>query len=111
MSRIATIVVLVVVIAFSYFAFYNHGTINLTVWQGKTMELPIVGLVLLSMGIGAAIVFALLAIRGIRRSYDNFQTSMKKRRRTKAEELYNRGVDAHLWGNGHTIATSVLWRK
>lgn len=98
MSRIATIVVLVVVIAFSYFAFYNHGTINLTVWQGKTMELPIVGLVLLSMGIGAAIVFALLAIRGIRRSYDNFQISMKKRRRTKAEELYNRGVDAHLSG-------------
>ena len=40
MSRIATIVVLVVVIAFSYFAFYNHGTIILTVWQGKTMELP-----------------------------------------------------------------------
>ena len=98
MSRIATIIVLVVVIAFSYFAFYNHGTINLTVWQGKNMELPIVGLVLLSMGIGAAIVFALLAIRGIRRSFDNFQVSMKKRRRTKAEELYNRGVDAHLSG-------------
>jgi lipopolysaccharide biosynthesis regulator YciM len=97
-SRIATIIVLVVVIAFSYFAFYNHGTINLTVWQGKTMELPIVGLVLLSMGIGAAIVFALLAVRGIRRSFDNFQVSMKKRRRTKAEELYNRGVDAHLSG-------------
>lgn len=98
MSRIATIIVLGVVIAFSYFAFYNHGTVNLTVWQGKNMELPIVGLVLLSMGIGAAIVFALLAIRGIRRSFDNFQVSMKKRRRTKAEELYNRGVDAHLSG-------------
>jgi lipopolysaccharide biosynthesis regulator YciM len=50
------------------------------------------------MSIGAAIVFALLALRGIRRSYDNFQVSMKKRRRTKAEELYNRGVDAHLSG-------------
>ncbi len=98
MSRIATIVVLVVVIAFSYFAFYNHGTIILTVWQGKTMELPVVGLVLFSMGIGAAIVFALLAIRGIRRSFDNFQVSLKKRRRAKAEELYNRGVDAHLSG-------------
>ena len=98
MSRIATIVVLIIVIAFSYFAFYNHGTTNLTVWQGKTMELPVVGLVLLSMGIGAAIVFALLALRGIRKSFDNFQVSMKKRRRTKAEELYNRGVDAHLSG-------------
>ncbi len=101
MSRIATIIVLVVVVAFSYFAFYNHGTITLTVWQGKMMELPVVGLVLLSIGLGAAIVFALLAIRGIRKSYDNFQVSMRKRRRTKAEELYNRGVDAHLSGKMH----------
>ena len=98
MSRIATIVVLVVVIAFSYFAFYNHGTIELTVWQGKAVELPVVGLVLLSIGIGAAIVFALLAIRGIRKSFDNFQVGIKKRRRAKAEELYNRGVDSHLSG-------------
>jgi lipopolysaccharide biosynthesis regulator YciM len=101
MSRLATIVILIVVILFSYFAFYNHGTINLTVWQGKMVELPIVGLVLLSMGIGSAIVFALLAIRGIRRSYDNFQVSMRRRRRVKAEELYNRGVDAHLSGKMH----------
>jgi len=100
-SRIATIIVLVVVIAFSYFAFYNHGTINLTVWQGKNVELPVVGLVLLSLSTGMAIVFALLAIRGIRRSYDNFQVSVKRRKRTKAEELYNRGVDAHLSGKMH----------
>ncbi len=39
----------VVVIAFYYFAFYNHETISLVVWQGKVVELPIVGLVLLSM--------------------------------------------------------------
>jgi len=98
LSRVATIVVLVVVVAFSYFAYYNHGTVALNVWQGKVVELPIVGLVLLSIGVGAAIVFALLAIRGIRKTFDNFQVSMKKRRRTKAEMLYNRGVDAHLSG-------------
>jgi uncharacterized membrane-anchored protein len=90
-SRIATIVVLVVVIAFSYFAFYNHGTIILTVWQGKTLELPVVGLVLFSMGIGAAIVFALLAIRGVRRSFDNFQVSLKKRRRAISAALLQVG--------------------
>jgi len=98
LSRVATIVVLIVVVAFSYFAYYNHGTIALTVWHGKVVELPIVGLVLLSIGIGAAIVFALLAIRGIRKSFENFQVGLKKRRRTKAEELYNRGLDAHLSG-------------
>lgn len=98
MSRIATIIILIVVILFSYFAYYNHGTISLMVWQDKVVELPVVGLVLLSIAVGAAIVFALLAIRGIRRSFENFQVSMKKRRRAKAEELYNRGLDAHLSG-------------
>jgi lipopolysaccharide biosynthesis regulator YciM len=97
-SRIATIIILIVVILFSYFAYYNHGTISLMVWQDKVVELPVVGLVLLSIAVGAAIVFALLAIRGIRRSFENFQVSMKKRRRAKAEELYNRGLDAHLSG-------------
>jgi lipopolysaccharide biosynthesis regulator YciM len=106
-SRIATIVVLIVVIAFSYFAFYNHGTINLTVWQGKTLELPVVGLVLISIGVGAAIVFALLAIRGIRKSYENLQVGLKKRRRSKAEDLYNSGVDAHLSGKMH-MAVKLL---
>ena len=98
MSRIATIIILIVVILFSYFAYYNHGTVSLTVWQGKDMELPVVGLVLLSIAVGAAIVFALMALRGIRRSFENFQVSIKKRRRVKAEELYNRGLDAHLSG-------------
>jgi lipopolysaccharide biosynthesis regulator YciM len=101
LSRIATIVVLVVVVAFSYFAYYNHGTITLSLWQGKVVELPVVGLVLLSIGIGAAIVFTLLAIRGVRKSFDKLQDGLKKRRRTKAEELYNRGLDAHLSGKMH----------
>ena len=98
MSRVATVIVLVVVIAFSYFAFYNQGTVVLKLWQDKSLELPVVGLALLGAALGAALVLLLFAVRGIRRTYDQIQLGIKKRRRVKAEELYNRGLDAHLSG-------------
>jgi lipopolysaccharide biosynthesis regulator YciM len=97
-NRIATVILLAVVVAFSYFAFYNQDVVSLKLWKGQAMDLPVVGVVLISMSIGAAIVFLLFALRGIRRTYDQIQTGMIKRRRLKAEELYNRGVDAHLSG-------------
>jgi lipopolysaccharide biosynthesis regulator YciM len=97
-SRIGTILLLAVVIGFSYFSFYNQGAVTINLWQGKTMELPVVGVVLISMGFGALIVLLLVAIRGVRKTYDQIQLGMKRRKRSKAEELYNRGVDAHLSG-------------
>ncbi len=98
MSRTVTLVLLVVVIAFSYFAFYNQAYVNINLWKDKAVEVPLVGVVLLSMGVGALVILLLFAIRGIRRTYHQVQEGLKKRRRTKAEELYNRGVDAHLSG-------------
>jgi lipopolysaccharide biosynthesis regulator YciM len=97
-NRIATVILLVVVIAFSYFAFYNQEMVSLKLWKGQVVDLPVVGVVLMSMSIGAAVIILLFALRGIRRTYDQIQTGIVKRRRLKAEELYNRGVDAHLAG-------------
>jgi lipopolysaccharide biosynthesis regulator YciM len=97
-NRIATVILLTVVAAFSYFAFYNQDVVSLKLWKGQIMDLPVVGVVLISMGIGAAVVFLLFALRGIRRTYDQIQTGIVNRRRLKAEDLYNRGVDAHLSG-------------
>ncbi|UCG38430.1 MAG: DUF1049 domain-containing protein [bacterium] len=98
MSRIATIILLAVVIAFSYFAFYNQGGMTLNFWKGKVVELPVAGVVLLSMALGAALILLMFTIRGIGRTYDQIQLGFKIRRRIKAEELYNRGVDSHLSG-------------
>ncbi|MDF1536501.1 MAG: lipopolysaccharide assembly protein LapA domain-containing protein [bacterium] len=98
MSRIGTILLLAVVIAFSYFAFYNQGVVTVNLWHGKAMELPVVGVVLISMGFGSLIILLLFAIRGVRKTYGQIQVGIQRRKRTKAEELYNRGVDAHLSG-------------
>ncbi len=99
MSRIASGILLVVVIAFSYFAFYNQDVATLKLWKGQDMDLPIVGVVLISMVLGAVVVLLLFGLRGIRRTYGQIQAGIVKKRREKAEELYNKGVDAHLSGN------------
>ncbi len=98
MSRIATVIILILVMAFSFFAYYNPGSVTLRFWKGEVIELPVIGVVLFSMGVGALVVFALFAIRGLRKTFVQVQESMKNRRRVKAEDLYNKGVDAHLSG-------------
>jgi len=97
-SRIVTVILLVVVMAFSYFAFYNQEIVTVTIWGSKSMSLPLVGVVLFSMGIGAAIVLLMFGLRGLAKTYTQVQDGMKNRRRAKAEDLYNKGVDAHLSG-------------
>jgi len=97
-NRIATVILLATVIVFSFFAIYNQEVVSLKLWKGQTIDLNIFIVVLISAGLGAAIVFLLFGLRGIRRTYDQIQTGIVKRRRQKAEELYNRGVDAHLGG-------------
>lgn len=98
MSRIATLIILVFAIAFSFFAYYNPGAVTITYWKGEATELPLIGVVLFSMITGALVVIALLTVRGIRKTFESVQMGMKNRRRTKAEELYNKGVDSHLAG-------------
>jgi lipopolysaccharide biosynthesis regulator YciM len=97
-SRLASIVLLVTVIVFSYFSIYNQEVVTLKLWKGQTVDLHVFVVVLISAGLGAAVVFLLFGLRGIRRTYDQIQVGIVKRRRQKAEELYNRGVDAHLSG-------------
>ncbi|UCF30791.1 MAG: DUF1049 domain-containing protein [bacterium] len=98
MSRTVTLILLVVVVAFSYFAFYNQAYVSVNLWKGKSVELPLIGVALVSMAAGALMVLVFFAVRGVRRTYGQVQEGFKRRRRTKAEELYNRGVDAHLSG-------------
>jgi lipopolysaccharide biosynthesis regulator YciM len=97
-SRVVTVIILLVAIAFSYFSIYNQNMVEVTVWGGQSTEMPLIGVVLVSMALGAAIVLLLFTLRGFRNKYYQLQENMKKRRRGRAEELYNRGVDAHLSG-------------
>ncbi len=98
MNRIATALLLAIVIAFSFFAYFNQETATLTFWKDREVVLPVVVVVLVAMLTGAAVVLLIFALRGIRKTYNQIQLGMVKKRRIKAEELYNKGVDAHLSG-------------
>jgi len=97
-NRIATLIILAFAITFSFFAYYNPGAVTVHFWKGEAAELPLIGVALFSMLVGALVVVALFAVRGIRKTFESVQVGMKNRRRTKAEELYNKGVDSHLAG-------------
>ena len=98
MSRTVTLLLLVIVVALSYFVYFNPGSVTLTLWMDKTQNFPVIGVVGVSLVLGALLVLVFFGVRGLRRTYTQVQERMKRRRREKAEELYNRGVDAHLAG-------------
>ncbi|MBN2720654.1 MAG: DUF1049 domain-containing protein [Proteobacteria bacterium] len=98
MSRIATGLLLIIAIAFSFFAYLNQETATLKLWKGQEVVLPVVLVVLAAMLLGAAVVLLIFALRGIRKTYNQIQEGMVRKRRMKAEDLYNKGVDAHLSG-------------
>jgi len=97
-SRTITLLLLVIVVVLSYFVYFNPGSVTLTLWMDKTQEFPVIGVVGVSLVLGSLLVLVFFGVRGLRRTYTQVQERMKKRRREKAEELYNRGVDAHLAG-------------
>ena len=43
MNRLASIILLLVVIVFSYFAYYNQEVVTLKLWRGRMLELPVMG--------------------------------------------------------------------
>jgi len=98
MNRIATALLLAIVIAFSFFAYFNQETATVKFWKDQELVLPVVVVVMVAMLTGAAVVLLIFALRGIRNTYNQIQLGMVRKRRLKAEELYNKGVDAHLSG-------------
>ena len=56
MSRTVTLLLLVIVVALSYFVYFNPGSVTLTLWMDKTQNFPVIGVVGVSLVLGALLV-------------------------------------------------------
>lgn len=75
-------------------AFFNKDTVNLTVWQGVTYEVPVIGLILMSSAAGILSMFIVFSIRDARRFFSNWQLNRRQKKEAKIQESYTRGLDA-----------------
>ncbi len=85
-------------ILFGVFAFYNMTPVVVHLGSGHSAEMPLAEVVAAALGAGALSVLLITGVREVRRMLGGFRERISRRRRTRAEDLYQRGVDAHLSG-------------
>lgn len=95
MAKLTVFLVILFLAVLSVFAFFNKGSVDVTVWKGVTYEsVPLIALVLISTSIGILAMFIVAAFRDARRYVDSWQVQRVKKREDKIEESYSKGYEA-----------------
>jgi len=94
MAKFYGFLIIIFLAALSLLAYLNKGTVGLTVWEGRTYELPIISLILISTFIGIFSILIVVVIRDARRYVEHWQIQRQEKKAMKAQEVYSKGRDA-----------------
>lgn len=94
MAKIIVLIVILFIAVMGVLAYFNSGTVDLTVWKDVTHSIPVVALILASSAVGIFTMFIIYAIRDARRYYDIWQVQRQHKKEAKVQESYSKGVEA-----------------
>jgi tetratricopeptide (TPR) repeat protein len=94
MVKFTVFLIIVFLVILSLLAYFNKGTVSLTVWEDVTYEIPVIALILISTAVGIFSMFIVVAVRDARRYIDKWQTQRQQKKEIKIQESYSRGLDA-----------------
>lgn len=95
MAKFTVFLVIMFLTVLSVFAFFNKGSVDVTIWKGMTYEsVPLIALVLISTSVGIFTMFIIAAVRDARRYLDSWQVQRMKKKEAKIEESYSKGCEA-----------------
>jgi tetratricopeptide (TPR) repeat protein len=94
MGKLYGFLIIIFLAALILLSYHNKGTVNLTVWEGRTYELPVIYLVLISTFTGIVSILMVVALRDARRYVDHWQKQRQEKKMMKVQEVYARGRDA-----------------
>jgi len=94
MAKLYGFIIIIFLAALSLLAYFNKGTVGLTVWEGKTYELPIISLILVSTFIGIFSILIVVVIRDARRYVEHWQEQRQEKKALKIQEIYSKARDA-----------------
>jgi len=95
MAKLTVFFVCLFLTVLSVFAFFNKGSVDVTIWKGMTYEgVPLIALVLISTSVGIFTMFIIAAVRDARRYLDSWQVQRVRKKEAKIEESYSKGYEA-----------------
>lgn len=96
MRFIVTILIIIVVVAIMLLREFNQGMITVNLLPSKSYEISKSAFFLLSLSIGAAIIFMLYLLRDVKRFLRGLKVQREQKKRLKIQELYTKGLNAML---------------
>jgi len=109
MRLFATILIILAAVVIVLLVEFNQGTVTINLLPTKSYELSKSALFLISLSIGASVVFILYMLRDIKRFLRGLRVQRENKKRSKIQELYTRGLNAML-AKRNTEATSYFQR-
>lgn len=94
MAKFSVFLIILFLLVVGILAFFNKDTVDLTVWQDATYEVPVIGLILISTAAGIFAMFIIYSIRDARRFFSNWQFNRQQKKDTKIQESYTKGLNA-----------------
>lgn len=94
MAKFIALVVMMFLAVMGVLAYFNSGTVELTVWKDVTHSIPVVALILVSTAVGILTMFVVYSIRDARRYFDYWQVQRVQKKESKIHELYSKGLEA-----------------
>ena len=94
MAKIIVLIVILFLAVMGVLAYFNSGTVELTVWKDVKHSIPVVALILASTAVGIFTMFIIYAIRDARRYYDIWQVQRQHKKEAKVQDSYSKGVEA-----------------
>ena len=95
MAKIIVLIVILFLAVMGVLAYFNSGTVDLTVWKDVTHSVPVVALILASTAVGIFTMFIIYAIRDARRYYDIWQVQRQHKKEAKVQDSYSKGLEAY----------------
>jgi tetratricopeptide (TPR) repeat protein len=94
MAKFTAFLFIIFLIILSLLAFFNKHSVDLTVWEGVTYNIPVVALILISAAVGTFTVLIAVAIRDARRYLEHWKEQRVHKKVLKVQDLYSKGMEA-----------------
>ena len=93
MSKLGIFIFIIFLAVLALFAIYNQSATTVKIPFGEAYETPTIGLILLSIAVGAFGMLFVFVIRDTKRYVDTYQYQKKQKKDARIQELYSRALN------------------
>lgn len=111
MAKLTFFIIIIFLAILGLLAFHNKDTVDLTVWEGMSYQMPIIALILLSSAAGILSMLIIVFIRDSRRFFEGRRILRQQKKEKKIDELYSKGQNAYYaskYGEASDLFNNVI---